>query len=122
MGSSPKKSIPTLQQEANSHFDRGNYNELVPLCKAILQQDSANLDALNLLGISYYLLEDLPNARLYLQKALESSPNNPILWINLGQVHALEKNTAESRKCGLGKIFSREHQTGRDHHDSHCSR
>ena len=99
MSLAEEKTIETLQKEANSLFDRGEYNQLLPLCEAIIRQDPTNLDALNLLGITYFLLEDLDNAKLYLGNALKGSPKNPILWINLGQAHALEENCADARRC-----------------------
>ena len=83
--SSPKRNrqIALLLDEGLSHFRKGNMAAVVPLYEEVLKLDSRNFDALHLLGVIAYQLQDFSSAATLISQALGSQPKNTSALNNL---------------------------------------
>ena len=77
------KHIARLLEEGLAHFRKGNMAAVVPLYEEVLKLDSRNFDALHLLGVIAYQLQDFSSAATLIGQALASDPKNTSALNNL---------------------------------------
>jgi len=71
-------------QLAFEHFQAGDFQQAEDTCKDILKVQPDDADALHLLGIIYYQLNNYDVAIQYIRKALQFSPSDPDAYYDLG--------------------------------------
>ena len=69
---------------AYDHFQAGNMEHAVRLCKEILTDYPDNPYILDFLGILYHQIKDYDSAIEYFRKAIQLNPNSPETFYNLG--------------------------------------
>lgn len=67
-------------------FQEGNYQQAENICKEILNTHPENTDALHLLGMIYYQLNDFDQALVYFHKIFYFEPSNCYALFNLGNI------------------------------------
>ena len=69
---------------AYDHFQAGNIEHAVQLCKEILTDYPDNPYILDFLGILYHQIKDYDSAIEYFRKSIQLNPNSPETFYNLG--------------------------------------
>lgn len=69
----------------------------VPTAKSA--RNTLPADLLDTVGTLHYLLEHWPEARDFLEAAIEKQPNNPSTHFHLGMVHLKQQRTTLARQC-----------------------
>jgi len=82
-------------QLAFKHYEAGNLQESVSICKEILRRKPREIAVLHFLGIVYQQLKDYDVAIKYLQTALQLDQNSSEGLYNLGR--AFENNGEPER-------------------------
>ena len=97
---------PYYKLFAASRLIKGGFvEEGLTVIKSILLEDSRNLDALNLLAMTYEQLNSLPDAILYREKLAELDPWNATNYLALGKDYKAQGNLIKSKEM-LEKILS----------------
>lgn len=73
-------------EKAAALLSQGKAAEAQALLSHLLTQHHEHADAWHLMGISHYLMNDLPNACSAFQKAIQANPKQPDFHANLGLV------------------------------------
>ncbi len=91
-------------QRAVDHYRSGDLAEAEHFCRQALDRNSANADALHLLGLMRLGAADYLSAKDLLRQAASAAPDNAACWYNLGEAYrslGLFKEAAESYKQAL---------------------
>jgi predicted TPR repeat methyltransferase len=80
-------SIDQLFDAAQRLQQQGQLEQAITAYEAILAKDPHHLETLRFLGIAYAQLENMPQAILYLNRALESAPQDAGLHNNLANAY-----------------------------------
>ncbi len=94
--------MPTLSQilqQAISHHQAGQLPQAEALYRQILQLDSQNVDALHLLGVVAYQVNNYEVATQLIQMAIQLNPSAPEFYNNLGTVKDSQHQFAEAINC-----------------------
>ena len=76
--------IDKATQSAFTYYHEGKLDEAKRVCEKILAKKPNNFNALHLLGIIYYQLEQFTSSIKFLQKAIQHDPNIAEAFCNLG--------------------------------------
>lgn len=88
---------------AQSHADSGNYDDAIKTLQAILENDSNNADAWNLLGYSYRKNDNLDHAWDAYERALTIEPNHLGANEYIGELY-LRQGNVEQAQAQLEKL------------------
>ena len=77
-------------------FNKKEYEKVIDEISRILEREEPDVETLNMLGLSYYYLNDLENAEKYFVKALKINPKQTEIYINLADVYYKQKLYAEA--------------------------
>jgi predicted TPR repeat methyltransferase len=72
-----------LTRARELHID-GQFDEAKAAYQAILRREPANIEILHAMGILHAQFEDYATAVDYFQQAIQHAPENPVLYLNLG--------------------------------------
>jgi tetratricopeptide (TPR) repeat protein len=78
--------INTTFQSALMHFQSGNLDEALAVCRQLLKTEPDNSEALHLSGLIFFQLGDTDSALKNLRKALKFAPDNADTFFDLGNV------------------------------------
>jgi tetratricopeptide (TPR) repeat protein len=78
----------------------GRYAEAIALYEAVVEREPRNFDALHMLGVAHYQVNDFPRAYEKVRAALSIMPNDAGARVNLELIEAaLEYRTIEPEVC-----------------------
>ncbi len=77
--------IQIMLQQAVKAFENGYFERAESILKKILQVDSKNFSALNILGLIKLMQANYKEATDYLKKAAHIKPNDPAIQYNLAK-------------------------------------
>jgi len=78
--------IPVLLQTGLSHHQAGRLAQAESFYRQILQREPQHADALHLLGVIAYQVQQYDAAAQLIEQAIAANPNNPAYHVNLGSV------------------------------------
>ena len=78
--------IPALLQAGLSHHQAGRLAQAESFYRQILQREPQHADALHLLGVIAYQVQQYDAAAQLIEQAIAANPNNPAYHVNLGSV------------------------------------
>ena len=81
--------INNAVKSAFENYQSGNFQEAENICKQIVQVESNNINAINLLGLIYYELKQYDSAIHYTKKLISLNPNNSQAYYIIG--HSLQE-------------------------------
>ena len=73
-------------QSALKHFQSGNPDEALAICRQLLKAEPDNSEALHLAGMIFFHLGDINSALKNIRKALKFAPDNADAYYDLGNV------------------------------------
>lgn len=80
-----------IKEYAYSKMQQGNLMDAVAIFNSILEEDSEDIQALNVMGIISYVLDNNMDAQYYFTRAIETHPNNTTAYLNRSYLYKSRK-------------------------------
>jgi tetratricopeptide (TPR) repeat protein len=90
--------VTPLYKQAVNHIELGNYASAVPMLRDVLQKNDGDPAANLMMGIAQIGLNDLPEARRFLVRAVSTKPDLADAIARIGWIDAKSGNAAEAGK------------------------